>query len=261
MYKYNGVYLLVSSSDATSSHEISSIQNTNTVNCVGRSSVECSLGTRSLFILCHPCRMKGNGDGHCLLVFALSGKASRLTEAGLGPHFDGHENIENSVCFKKKSTLSRSRKFGVTADSLKLWERVPSVDAIWKETAAQAEIGSIVWALKPRSREMSARGDALHGVCLQRSLRPSTCVSSCWEWDIDARMSRTSISQKFIFVRWVFIRVFIIRVSPNDKCWLRTWLLYTSGLMRDQNFCMRINILRCVYIMQFLCLTHTAYMR
>ena len=43
-----------------------------------------------------------------------------------------------------------------------------------EETAVQAVVGSIVWAFrglkKPRSREMSARGYALHSVCLQLSL-------------------------------------------------------------------------------------------
>ena len=48
--------------------------------------------------------------------------------------------------------------------------------ALGEETAAQAVVGSIVWALhrlkKPRSREMSARGYALHSVCPQLSYLP-----------------------------------------------------------------------------------------
>ena len=42
-----------------------------------------------------------------------------------------------------------------------------------EETAAQALVGSIVWAFrklkKPKSREMSACGYALHSVCPQLS--------------------------------------------------------------------------------------------
>ena len=42
-----------------------------------------------------------------------------------------------------------------------------------QETAVQAVVGSIVWAFrrlkKPRCREMSARGYALHSVCPQLS--------------------------------------------------------------------------------------------
>ena len=41
------------------------------------------------------------------------------------------------------------------------------------ETAVQAVVGSIVWAIrrlkKPRCREMSARGNAFHSVCPQLS--------------------------------------------------------------------------------------------
>ena len=45
--------------------------------------------------------------------------------------------------------------------------------ALREETTAEAEVGSIVWAFrrleKPRSREMSARGYALHSVCRQHN--------------------------------------------------------------------------------------------
>ena len=45
--------------------------------------------------------------------------------------------------------------------------------ALGKETAAQAVVGSIVWVFgrlkKPSSREMSARGYAIHSVCPQLS--------------------------------------------------------------------------------------------
>ena len=51
--------------------------------------------------------------------------------------------------------------------------------ALGEETAVQAVVGSIVWALrklkKPRCREVSARGDALHSVCPQDSF-----PFSCW---------------------------------------------------------------------------------
>ena len=55
-----------------------------------------------------------------------------------------------------------------------------------EETAVQSVVGSIVWAFlrlkKPRSREMSARGYALHRICPQisffsfgnRGARPTT---------------------------------------------------------------------------------------
>ena len=43
--------------------------------------------------------------------------------------------------------------------------------ALEEETAVQAKVGTIVWAFgrlkKPRIREMSARGYALHSVCPQ----------------------------------------------------------------------------------------------
>ena len=49
--------------------------------------------------------------------------------------------------------------------------------ALGEVTAAQAVVGSIVWAfrrlIKPRIREMSARGYALHSVCPQLSFFPS----------------------------------------------------------------------------------------
>ena len=48
-------------------------------------------------------------------------------------------------------------------------------------TAAQAVVGSIVWAFcrlkKPRSREMSVRSHAFHNLCPQRS-----CISQNWRW-------------------------------------------------------------------------------
>ena len=52
--------------------------------------------------------------------------------------------------------------------------------ALREKTAVQAVVGSIVWALrrlkKPSSREMSARGYALHSVCPQLSFLPFSNV-------------------------------------------------------------------------------------
>ena len=62
---------------------------------------------------------------------------------------------------------------GMTRLSIQSLRLVYLVLTLGKEAAAQAVVGCIVWAFrrpkKPRSREMSVRGYALHRVCPQLS--------------------------------------------------------------------------------------------
>ena len=76
--------------------------------------------------------------------------------------------------------------------------------ALEEKTAVQTVVGSIVWAFrrlkKPRSREMSARGYALHSVCSQLSFFSwSGKWSSAGSWLHRAEVSATSTATKICF--------------------------------------------------------------
>ena len=80
-------------------------------------------------------------------------------------------------------------------------KRVPGA-CTGEETAVQAVVGSIVWAFrrlkKPRCREISARGYALHSVCTQLSFFPFVSVAGegCRLMEKEGRLWMTCYSSR-----------------------------------------------------------------